>query len=227
MKNMYYFLIILFMSMLSGCSNKNILMPGQEYSDCYVANDNNGVCGNPMYLYKYQNEIKALPPHPGITYTINEKGVIREKDSGKIIEAGRGRQFQKSSVAANNLAVKNRSLVIQNYTKMVPIRDLGYIRKVWLAPYTNVNGDLVDAHDIYLVIKKPKWIVGEDFPKRVQSGTVVPSLLTTKIVNDRQQNPNYEDIKAIKNYVNSTKKQQKIAQYEKNILKYINTKDKK
>ena len=224
MKKGYYVFGVLLVLIFSGCSNKNILMPGQEYSDCYVANDNNGVCGNPMYLYKYKYKIQSLPPHPGITYTIDEKGTIREKKSGKIINI---KASHPSGGDANDkdLVVKNRSIVIKSHDDIVPIRDVGYVRKVWIAPYSDINGNLVEAHNIYVVVKKPKWIIGEDFPEKTHSGAVVPSLLTTKIVEDRQHNPNYKDVKKVQNYVKENQQDKEINKYEKNILNYIKGKE--
>lgn len=213
--------MILIILVLSGCTNKNILMPGQEYSDCYVANDNNGVCGNPMYLYKYRDKIESLPSHPGITYTIDQKGVIREKDSGKIIHVGEGSSSKKGFAGNKNLVVKNRSIVIKGENDMVPIRDIGYVRKVWIAPYSDSHGNLIDAHNIYIVVRKPKWIVGEKFPTRIHNAAIVPSLLTTKIVDHRQHSADYKDIKKVQNYVRGTKKEREIKKYERNILNYI------
>ena len=224
MKRVYFVFGFLFVLIFSGCTNKNILMPGQEYSDCYVANDNNGVCGNPMYLYKYKYKIQSLPPHPGITYTIDEKGVIREKDSGKIIHIA-DNYSSKDSVKNKDLLVKNRSLVIKSHDDIVPIRDVGYVRKVWVAPYSDIHGNLIDAHNIYIVVKKPKWIIGEETPQRTHSGAIVPSLLTTKIVEDRQHNPVYKDIKKVQKYIKENKKDKEMKKYEKNILNYIKGKE--
>ncbi|OQX85162.1 MAG: hypothetical protein B6D63_02820 [Candidatus Latescibacteria bacterium 4484_7] len=199
---------------LTGCGNKNVVMPGQEYSDCYVAGDNNGVCGNPMNLYRYRDKIEALEPHPGRIYTIDDEGTIRDKESGKIVVPGGEVGSAESKIP---LSVKNKSLVISHPTEMAPIRDLGYTREVWYAPYENNDGALVEAHSVHVVIKKPRWIIGEDHPKNVRGGVLIPSLLTTEVVSRQGADPEYRDIKTIEDYVNG----KDLSAEEKRILEYL------
>lgn len=59
------------------------------------------------------------------------------------------------------------------------IRDYGLIQKIWVAPISDNKGDLISAHDILLVVKDPKWIIGEATPKNVNSDKV--STLPTPI----------------------------------------------
>jgi type IV conjugative transfer system lipoprotein TraV len=44
------------------------------------------------------------------------------------------------------------------------LRDNGEVRRLWIAPVEDNHGDLISAHEVYLVIKQPKWIVGEKTP---------------------------------------------------------------
>lgn len=43
-----------------------------------------------------------------------------------------------------------------------PLRTPEVVIPVWIAPYINRDGDLVDAHYVYMVIKHPAWIYEED-----------------------------------------------------------------
>jgi len=43
-----------------------------------------------------------------------------------------------------------------------PLRTPEVVIPVWTAPYINRDGDLVDAHYVYMVIKSPAWIYEEN-----------------------------------------------------------------
>lgn len=229
---------IVFILLLNGCGNKNILMPGQEYSDCEIADDNNGVCGLPLNLYKYRDKIQQLAPHPGSIYSIDDFGVIRNKKTKEIIEHFKkdksntilkstknnmNTNIQEKLDMKKEVLLRNNSLIIQHPSKMTHIRDLGYVQKIWIAPHENVNGTLVSAHDIFIVIKKPKWIVGEETPKVVNRGILEPSLMAVdaftnshkkvkikdnSIINEylkSKQTRNKEDMEIINEYLNKNK----------------------
>lgn len=76
------------------------------------------------------------------------------------------------------------------------IRDNGLIQKIWVAPVIDSKKDLIAAHHIYLVVKEPKWIVGEDTPKQVKQNQVgiIPTPISTNVlkkvqtINEHQEN---------------------------------------
>lgn len=55
----------------------------------------------------------------------------------------------------------------QNDAKVV--MDMGRVLKVWVAPYTQ-SRTLIAAHDIYAIVQKPKFILGEMVPSGKRTG---------------------------------------------------------
>lgn len=241
-RNIWFLFILIF---FIGCGNKNYLMPGQEHSDCEIADDNNGVCGLPLNLYKFRAKIQQLPQHPGSIYSINDNGVIHDKETGEIIdvekkieEAQKKKQENNSETLSNNRIIlqkkryyskkelrkllnlkkdtllNNQSMVIEHPSKMTNIRDLGFVQKVWIAPYSSMRGTLVSAHDIFVVIKKPKWIVGESKPKRIENGRIYPSLIVSDVLQSSHKQVKIQNKKGITDYLDPKTNQD---EYQRNI----------
>ncbi len=76
------------------------------------------------------------------------------------------------------------------------IRDNGLIQKIWIAPVVDAKSDLISAHHIYLVVKEPQWIVGEDTPKQISNSDIgmIPTpisqdvLTKVNVTNEHQEN---------------------------------------
>jgi hypothetical protein len=83
------------------------------------------------------------------------------------------------------------------------IRDYGLIQKVWIAPVVDSKGDLFSAHDILVVIKDPKWIIGESTPTNVNSNKIsqLPTPISKGLL--ELQNHSTENENNIVNHFNS------------------------
>ena len=68
----------------TGCSNKNLLMPGQEKSDCELNSGQHGVCGSPGSIYKAKDEIDGLGKGTDQAYFVHDDGTIQEINNGEL-----------------------------------------------------------------------------------------------------------------------------------------------
>jgi len=82
------------------------------------------------------------------------------------------------------------------------IRTSGEVRKVWIAPVEDKKGDLISAHEVYTVVKKPKWVVGEETPKNTKfSQAQKPTPLNINVQKEPNKTSKKEDT-LIQNYIN-------------------------
>lgn len=83
------------------------------------------------------------------------------------------------------------------------IRDNGMIQKVWIAPVKDDKGDLISAHELYVVIKSPDWIIGEATPKDSsrQVGEI-PTPFSKNLIEKVEKSTEEED-KILKKYNNN------------------------
>jgi len=72
--------------------------------------------------------------------------------------------------------MKNKLIVGSRQDDARVIYDIGKILKVWISPYYQ-GGTLIAAHDNYVVVKKPEFIVGQSVQKEGTrpSGLVTPT----------------------------------------------------
>lgn len=86
------------------------------------------------------------------------------------------------------------------------IRDNGLVQKIWIAPVVDSKKDLIAAHHIYLVVKEPTWIVGEDTPKQVKHNEIgnIPTPMSQDVLN----------------------KVQKINEHQENVVDFFNSNNK-
>lgn len=188
----------LLMLMFAGCSGKNIIMPGQENSDCDVSEENNGVCGNPMNLYKFRDKVAQIVPKDGVVYSIDDKGEIKDKKTGEIIIPG---SLNSSDRRADTVSLRRKSLTLPTPDNSIAIMDMGVIRKIWIAPYEGADGSWNGARYVNIVVEKPRWVIGENAPKKLDRSALVPSLLTEDVVKQNMSSPSYKDKEIIKNYI--------------------------
>lgn len=211
---------------LNGCSSKeSLLVPGQLESDCSNKASKFGVCGSPRSIYEHQDQIKQIYYEEDQSYKVDRSGRIFNTESGKEVIPGvkpdKSGQYEcpgcepdtngggsaptvESKMVASSLLTKsnnglllgNRSLVVDTPQKAAVIRDMGWQQKIWVAPYENNFGDLVEAHGVYVVIQEPHWIVGEREPTNMKRGVVVPTPLVTDVFTDKhnatKRNTQYE-----------------------------------
>jgi len=214
----------------SGCSSKNMLTVGYEKSTC-EKNTKGGVCGSPVDIYKYKSKIQrvqrlyagsgikedlffAIRPDGRLLVKSSRDGVWEDYEKSKwktILEIRNGvtGKSYENRIASNSLAKKyaKQTPYIQTRTNVGRvIRDQGKVQKIWVAPVVNKKGDLVSAHEIYAVVKDPKWIIGENTPKKPKNARVgeVPTPISAGILKTAKRS-DIKDDKTIHNYVNGVK----------------------
>lgn len=85
------------------------------------------------------------------------------------------------------------------------IRDSGRIQKVFIANYVDPEGDLVAGHEVYVVVKKPRWIVGERTPKHsFYKDKTIPTPLSEKLLDRQNRTSRYQE-DVVNSYVDDTK----------------------
>jgi len=99
---------------------------------------------------------------------------------------------------ANDLSVmyKKQGPILQTRTNVGNlIRDYGEIQKVWIAPYVDKKGNLVTAHEIFVVIRNPQWVVGEKYPKNLSTEQVgvIPTPISSEILKEQQKYNQFND----------------------------------
>jgi len=92
-------------------------------------------------------------------------------------------QITKDSSAADlSYEYRQKETILQTKTNVGRmIRDTGEYTKTWVAPYEDNKGDLVSAHELYIVIKDPKWTIGEKTPKKVIDSATPEEMANTNI----------------------------------------------
>ncbi|MFL1706549.1 TraV family lipoprotein [Campylobacter sp. MOP7] len=104
----------------------------------------------------------------------------------------------------NDLSIvyKEQAPMVSSRTKVGNIiRDNGRIQQVFVANYVNNEGDLVASHDLYVVVKEPEWVVGENTPKNTSNIGEIPTPISKSMI--EQQNYTSKKEEAIVNsYIN-------------------------
>jgi len=225
-----YILILVIGIYLVGCSGKeSILVPGQSESDCDGKASKLGVCGTPRTVYEHKDKIKNLWYEEDEAYYVKKNGKIYNIRSNEEVIPGVRPKGCNNAICPNcdtvtdedhehtsacnhiggkgknSLVIRNRSLIINTPQETTMMRDLGWQQKIWIAPMKTRGDDLVEAHGVHVVIKKPSWIIGEDIPKNVKRGVVVPSVIAREVLTDNHQAINREVSDKINNYIESEK----------------------
>lgn len=98
----------------------------------------------------------------------------------------------------------------QNDAKVV--LDHGKVLKVWIAPYKQAR-TLIAAHDIYTIVEKPQFIMGEMVPSRQRTGGAItcnddyPFVFKDRHLENVNPEDRFKD-NNIKEYVNNVYKAQ-------------------
>jgi len=219
------------MLLLSGCSGKqSILVPGQSEGDCDARAQKLGVCGTPKAIYEHRDAIKHIYFEEDEAYRVSKNGKIYNIETGEEVIPGQKpdscglavcpgceNEGAQGGVSADGhgtstggyskpgkndgIRLQNRSLVIGTQDGQTPIRDLGLIQKLWIAPHENAAGDLISAHTIHVVVREPSWIVGEEQPKRTRNGVIIPSPVATSIFTDSHDAISRHELKSIDDFI--------------------------
>lgn len=65
------------------------------------------------------------------------------------------------------------------------IRDQGVIQEAMIFNYEDTEGDLMSSHAVHVVVRDPRWIVGESVPKNVKLANI-PTPLSTDLFKKQQ-----------------------------------------
>ena len=109
----------------------------------------------------------------------------------------------------SDLSVKyqRQGTIIQTRTNVGDmIRDNGVVQRIWIAPVVDRKGDLISAHEIYAVVKKPEWIIGERTPRYVKKKLhKIPTPISKDILQEQNRvSQSEEDI--IQDFTNDNKR---------------------
>ena len=147
---------------------------------------------------RIQAEIESL---------LEKKDPVRMQDA-KVRKASSGMITQDIPVTnENDLSVKYmlQKPVIQTRTNVGEvIRDNGLVQKIWIAPVVDSKNDLISAHEIYLVVKEPKWVVGEDTPKNMKNIGEIPTPMSEKVLEKIEVEDKHQE--TVVNHYNSDNK---------------------
>jgi len=72
------------------------------------------------------------------------------------------------------------------------IRDNGQVQQVFIETYQDRSGDLISGHEAYVVVKDPRWVVGEDTPKGSRLDKV-PTPISTELFNQAESASRYSN----------------------------------
>jgi len=78
------------------------------------------------------------------------------------------------------------------------IRDQGLIQEVFVANYSDTDGDLVSSHEVFVVVREPDWVVGERTPKNVKLESF-PTPISQELIKKQQVVNSYQE-KTISSY---------------------------
>jgi hypothetical protein len=125
---------------------------------------------------------------------INDKLAKNKKQLGVSSSSSSG-----NMVAVNNsgddLSIKfqRQGDLIRTRTKLGNvIRDNGNIQQTFIETYQDKGGDLISGHEVYVVTKDPKWVVGEDTPKGSRLDSV-PTPISTELFNQTESAARYSN----------------------------------
>jgi len=138
---------------------------------------------------------------------VKEKRLLKEKaQASSLAASGEYRTLNKKIVLnalpqdvpvtkANDLSVvyQKQGPLVMTRTKIGNlIRDNGLIQPIFVANYIDTEGDLVSAHEIYVVVREPSWVIGEKTPAYVPDNTI-PTPLSESIVKKGVAQEQYQE----------------------------------
>lgn len=103
----------------------------------------------------------------------------------------------------NDLSVKfqKRKFLLETTEVGGMIRDNGKVQKVWLAPVVDKKDNLISARTMYVVLKDPKWVIGEKTPKTT-SKDIIPTPMSEEILKKQQRYDDHQE-KVVKHFNNN------------------------
>lgn len=186
---------------MSGCASKNILMPGQDKSDCELNSGTHGVCGSPRSIYNAKDKIDGLGKGTDQAYFVHPDGTIQEINNGelgdivKVKTLSDGRKVTVKVDESGKTILKpipegslqystpeRNSFLFGQGNDTMMVRNQEVIREAWINTYEDPNGNLAIAHNIMVVTKKPTWAIGEKTPRNVKKMNAIPSMIAKDVI---------------------------------------------
>jgi len=92
-----------------------------------------------------------------------------------------------------SIIYQKQGTLIETRTKVGNIiRDNGLIQPALISSYVDKNNDLIAAHEVFVVVREPQWVVGEKTPKEVEIG-VIPTPISTSLLKKQNRVKTYEE----------------------------------
>jgi len=161
-------LLVCMAPLLFSCAK--MLSVGHENFKC-EATEGTGVCGTMEYVY--ENHEKLLKkadsaPVPGEYTVIKGEG-------NKVVLIG-VREFERVCRTVEDddpvepeeerVCTYEPKLIIKKFRdeldpyedKPVPIREEALVQRIWIYPYVDKSGNLVEGHFIYTIVREGRWL---------------------------------------------------------------------
>lgn len=124
---------------LSGCAKAFSI--GHENFKC-VGDAESGRCLDPMAIYENKSDI------------VYGKKFQNSKDKDKKEE----KKQEVKVVKGNDLSLKkpNTDIMVENY---IPIRKTEKVLRIYVAPFVNKKGNLIQGFWLYTVSKDGQWVI--------------------------------------------------------------------
>lgn len=219
----------------TGCSNKNILMPGKEKSDCELASGTHGVCGSPKSIYKAKNQISGLGYGTDKAYYVHDDGTIQEINGGELGDVIEVRTLSNGDkiaikkeedgrevsipLSSGSVVLKNNSYMMGEEPDTVMIRNQEVIREAWINTYNDPYGNLAVEHKIMIITKEAGWAIGEETPKNISKTMFLPSAISKSVLLDSQKQVSEKVQHKLRGYMTNTAETPKEDQILNNYLK--------
>lgn len=220
---------------MSGCSNKNILMPGKDSSDCELASGAHGVCGSPKSVYKAKNEISGLGYGTDDSYFVHDDGTIQEIEGGVLgdevkvktlpngdkvaVKKGEDGEMIETPFSQGSVLLKNNSYMLGEEPDTVMVRNQEVIREAWINTYNDPYGNLAVEHRIMIITKEAGWALGEETPKNISKKRFLPSVISKEALLESHKKPSKKDNNKLRGYITNTAETPKEDQILQNYLK--------
>jgi len=157
-------------------------------------------------IAKKEAKMDAYRKGAPLPNTIKKPGIFSKPNNSKTVIAN-ARSIGAKKTDLEVVYKKQNSAILETRTNVGQvIRDSGKVRKVWIAPVEDYAHDFVSAHEIYVVVRDPKWIVGEKTPQNINrtniptSKTIIPSNIQSKDFGIKFQNK--KDFSSVIKYEN-------------------------
>ncbi len=163
-------LLVCMAPLLFSCAK--MLSVGHENFKC-EATEGTGVCGTMEYVY--ENHERLLKEMPEIDGTEGGYAVIKG-EGNKVVLIGTTELKRvcteeetdpyEPDVEEEKVCRYVRTVTIKRFKdeldpyedKPVPVREEALVQRIWIYPYVDRSGNLVEGHFIYTIVREGRWL---------------------------------------------------------------------